>query len=192
MLIPIRFRAVVAVAIVAFPTLQAQDANENGATKNEVNISAFQGNYFGKTVVTTAGEKFRGRTRIRFNVADDGLSATVKIKGNVKVEGERVPIINRYRFKPSGRVAIDEIAPAVSSGQDTKGFYTAQPRDMTFVGKFRLDAASGKIEGTYTCRIRISVKRVVRTTYSVTLAEETTPTFVYDFVAEPKDRSEDE
>lgn len=186
-----RLSALAAVALALTPFAYAQE-DEGGPSKNETNLSAFQGNYFGKNVVTTAEDKFRGRTRIRFNVAEDGLSATVKIKGNVKVEGERVPIVNRYRLKPNGRAAIDEIAPAVSSGQNTKGFYTALPRDLTFVGDFRLDAASGKIEGSYTCRIRISVKRIVRSTYSVTLADDTTPTFVYDFVAEPKDRSEDE
>jgi hypothetical protein len=185
-----RLGALTAVALTVIPFAHAQE-EEGGPTKNETNLSALQGNFFGKNVVTTANDKFRGRTRIRINVADDGLSAVVKIKGNVKVEGERVPIVNRYRFRPNGRVSIDEIAPAVSNNQSTKGFYTAAPREVSFVGTFRLDAPSGKIEGTYTCRLRISVKRIVRSTYSVTLADDTTPTFVYDFVAEPKDRSEE-
>ncbi len=187
-----RLSAAALAALAIFPSLRAQDTDEGGATKNATDLSAFQGNYFGRTVVTTTQDKFRGnRLKIRANIADDGLSGVFKFTSNVKVEGERVPVNNRYRFRPSGRVAIDEIAPAVSNNQKTRGFYGATARSIQMSGQFRLDGQSGKIEGRYDATIRISVKRIVRMTYSVTLADDTSPSFVYKFRAEPRDRSDD-
>ncbi len=188
-----RLSALTAVALAVIPVSHAQEEDEGGATKNATDFSAFQGNYFGKTVVTTDIDQFRGRRlKIRANIAEDGLSGVFKFSDRVRVEGDRVPIVNRFRFRPNGRVRIDEIAPAVSNNQKTKGFYTALPRNLSFTGQFRLDAESGRIEGTYECNIRVSVRRVVRVTYSVTLADDQNPAFVYKFVAEPRDRSEDE
>lgn len=178
----LRLCALAAVAITFLPA--------NAATKNATDMSAFQGNFFGKTKVTADGETFRGRTQIRGKFAEDGLSGIFNIQGNVRVEGERVPINNRFTLRKTGRVDIDELAPAVSSGAKEKGFYTAQPRDISFAGKFRLDGSSGKIEGTYDCRIRINGQRVLRITYSVTLADDTEPSFIYKFVAKPRTSNE--
>jgi hypothetical protein len=191
MLDPIRLSAIAAVALTAFPVLHAQDQNENGATKNEVDLSFFQGNYFGKSIVTANGNTLRGRGIVRAKISDDLVTGRINIKGNVRVRGERVPIDNRFTFRETGRVDVQEIAPAVSNGQKSKGFYNAIPRSLRFVGQFNLDADRGRIAGTYECVIRISVKRIVRMTYTVTLEDDPTPSFVYRIVAEPRE-DEDE
>lgn len=188
-----RTNAIAIAAIAIFPTVNAQqNDDESGPTKNETNISAFQGNYFGKSVVEANGNTLRGRGIIRARINEDGLTGRFRIQGNVKVRGERVPIDNRFTFRPSGRVNVQELAPAVSNGEREKGFYTADPREVRFIGQFNLDTDQGRVSGSYECVVRVSVKRIIRMRYTVTLEDETSPAFVYRIVAEPRETSEDE
>lgn len=154
-----------------------------GAQKNATDLSAFQGNHFGKAVVTAEGDKFRGRGRINGNIAEDGLSGSFSLKGSVRVDGERVPIDNRFVLRGSGKVGVRELAPGVSDAK-AEGVYSAQPRSITFQGKFDV----GTVEGTFECTARVSVKRILRLTYSVTIGDDTSPSFVYSFVVKPKKR----
>lgn len=175
-------------AVVALMVVQTTSAQETGGNKNknEIDISGFSGNYFGKSKVTANGETFRGRVKVSPRFEQDGLAGRFKIDGNVRVDGEKVPVGNFFNFRKNGRVDVDELAPAVSSNAKEKGFFFAKPRNISVTGQFRLDGSDGRIEGTYEGSFKINKARVVRITYTVTLEGDTEPAFTYKYVAKPK------
>lgn len=153
----------------------------HAATKNATDMSAFQGNFFGTAKVTAEGDTFRGRGRVHGRFAEDGLSGTFNLKATVRVDGERVPIDNKFVLKDSGRVSINELAPAVSDAK-ADGKFIAQSRTVEFDGEFDV----GTVEGTFDCTASISSKGILRITYSVTIGDDTAPSFVYSFVVKAK------